>query len=78
MCANVFDEKCAQIALFQKRVELSRAHFHDRKFAGDKECIQHDKRGNRRQLSKDQHWRIPMGCDASEHHCRQKYEGDIH
>ena len=64
--------------LFQKGIELSRTHFHDRKFAGDKECVQRDKRCNRNQFSKEQYRGIPMGRNASSDHCRQKYHGDVH
>ena len=53
----MFDETGAQIAFFQKRIELSAAHFDNRKFAGDEERVQSDECGNGCQFSEDHHRR---------------------
>src|SRR5437762_10535672 len=75
MHANMFHKTGAQIALFQKRIELSGAHFHNRKFAGDEECVQSDECGDGCQFSEDHHRRIPMGRDTCCHQgCWQRSE----
>src|SRR5262249_16678132 len=48
MGPNMFDEARTLVALFQKRIELSRAYFNDRKFARDKERVErHEGRDGR-------------------------------
>jgi hypothetical protein len=59
--ADMFNKAGAHIALLQKRVELSRAHLYNGKFARDKKSVQRHKGGNCCQLSDNHHRWIPMG-----------------
>ena len=63
MRPDVLDKTGPEIPLLHQRVELAAAHFHDSKFASNKERIQPDQRDDCCQFKEQHAGRIPLRRD---------------
>ena len=60
MAADIFGKAGPQIPLLHQRIELTRAHFDDGKFARNEKTVKREQRRDHRQFPNHDSGRIPM------------------